>query len=75
MSAKVIEAVYEGGVIRPLQPVQGLAEHTRLRITIEELPAHPLAECMGVLSDEDAVEMKRIIEEEFERVGFTMRDG
>ncbi|MCX7992342.1 MAG: antitoxin family protein [Fimbriimonadales bacterium] len=68
MAARVIDAVYENGVIRPLKPLKGLAEHTRLRVTIEETPSHPLSECVGVLSDEDAAEMKRIIEEEFEQV-------
>jgi predicted DNA-binding antitoxin AbrB/MazE fold protein len=68
MATRVIEAVYEDGVIRPLKPVKGLAEHTRLRVTIEEIRPHLLTECVGVLSDEDATEMKRIIEEEFEQI-------
>jgi predicted DNA-binding antitoxin AbrB/MazE fold protein len=68
MATRVIEAVYEDGAIRPLKPVKGLADHTRLRVTIEVIRPHPLAECVGVLSDEDAAEMKRMIEEEFEQI-------
>jgi len=31
---RVIEAIYEGGVLRPTQPLD-ISEHTRVRITIE----------------------------------------
>ena len=34
---RVIEAIYEGGVLRPTQPLD-ISEHTRARITIE--PQH-----------------------------------
>ena len=33
--AKGIEAVYEGGVLRPLSPLK-LKEHERVRITLED---------------------------------------
>jgi predicted DNA-binding antitoxin AbrB/MazE fold protein len=66
---KTIEAVYENGVFRPTQPVTGLAEHARVRVTVLP-PANsvPWADCVGIMPDEDAREISRIIEEEFERV-------
>jgi len=36
--ARQLEAVYEQGVLRPLEPLS-LAEHQRVRLTIEEKPA------------------------------------
>lgn len=67
---RTIEALYEDGVLRPLEPLEGLAEHSRLRVTLEikETRHHPLADLVGTLPDEDAREMQRIIDEEFERI-------
>ncbi|MBM4086413.1 MAG: DUF104 domain-containing protein [Planctomycetes bacterium] len=67
---QTIEAVYENGVLRPLSPLQGIEEHRRVKLTVEaeDRPRHPLADCVGILPDEDAEEMLRIIEEEFEKV-------
>ena len=36
----VIEAIYEGGLLRPLQPL-ALAEHSRVRVSVESLPDDP----------------------------------
>ena len=36
--ARQLEAVYEQGILRPLEPLV-LAEHQRVRLTIEEKPA------------------------------------
>jgi predicted DNA-binding antitoxin AbrB/MazE fold protein len=63
---KTIEAIYEDGLLRPIQPLEGVADRSRVRLTVEV--AEPLADCIGILSDEDAEEMRRIIEAEFERV-------
>ena len=65
-----IEALYEDGVLRPLEPLDGLAEHSRVRLTLElgDTIAHPLTECIGTLPDEDAEDMLRIIEAEFEKI-------
>ena len=62
-----IDAIYESGVLRPLQALDGLAEHTRVRVTIETVDSEDigLAACVGILPDEDAEEMRRIIEREF----------
>ncbi len=64
-----IEAFYENGVLRPLEPLEGVAEHSRLTITLEiRAHPHPLADLVGTLPDEDAKEMMQAIEEEFERI-------
>lgn len=67
---QTVEAIYEDGLHRPIQPLEGVAEHSRVRVTVEvaELAPHPLADCFGILPDEDAEEMRRIIEAEFEQV-------
>jgi len=67
---RTIEAIYEQGVLRPLEPLEGLEEHCRVKVTVEvtEPAPHPLAECIGILPDEDAEEMQRIIGDEFEKV-------
>jgi predicted DNA-binding antitoxin AbrB/MazE fold protein len=66
---RTVEAVYENGVLRPLEPLEDLKEHERVRITIEtDEGGHPLADCIGILPDEDAEEMRQIIEQEFEKV-------
>ena len=65
-----IDAVYEGGVLRPLQSLEGFAEHARVKLTVEsvEPTGNGLADCIGTLPDEDAAEMRRIVEGEFEQV-------
>lgn len=69
---QTIEAIYENGVLRPLQPLEKIAEHARVKVTVEvEEPVHPLADCVGILPDEDAKEMLGIIENEFEKVNLS----
>jgi predicted DNA-binding antitoxin AbrB/MazE fold protein len=67
---RTIEAFYENGVLRPLEPLEGVAEHSRLFITLElgDTRRHPLADLIGTLPDEDAREMMQAIDEEFERI-------
>ena len=67
---RTVHALYENGILRPLEPLEGVDEHSRVRLTIELEPKrpHPLADCVGILPDEDAQEMLAIIQEEFERV-------
>ncbi len=65
-----IKAIYEGGVLRPLHPLNGIAEHAQVKLTVEsvEPASNGLSDCIGILPDEDAAEMRRIIESEFEQV-------
>ena len=46
--AKVIEAIFENGVIRPLQAVE-LEEHQRVRVVITPLPG-VVAETQGMVA-------------------------
>jgi predicted DNA-binding antitoxin AbrB/MazE fold protein len=63
-----IEALYENGILRPLEPIEGVAEHSRVTVTLELGRVHPVADLIGTLPDEDAKEMMQAIDEEFERV-------
>jgi predicted DNA-binding antitoxin AbrB/MazE fold protein len=66
---ETIEAIYENGVFRPTQPVTGLPEHARVRVTVlSPQNTAPWADCVGIMPDEDAREIRRIIDEEFETV-------
>ena len=67
---QTINAVYEGGVLRPLQSLEGIAEHAQVKLTVESVDAagNGLADCIGILPDEDAAELRQIVETEFEQV-------
>ncbi len=66
---KTLEAIYEDGVLRPLSPIKGLRKRQKVSITVE-VPGekHPLAGLCGILPDEDAADMLKTVEEEFEKV-------
>ncbi len=65
---KIIHAIYEHGVLRPLEPLEEIAEKSEVALTIEYPSPHPLKDIFGTLPREDADEMRKIIDEEFERV-------
>ncbi len=66
---KTFQAVYENGVLRPAEPLDGLQENEVVTVTIEDpTKPHPLEGWVGGMSDDDAAEMQRVIAEEFERV-------
>ncbi len=66
---KIIHAIYEHGILRPLEPLEEIAEKSEVALEIEyPLPSHPLKDIFGILPREDADEMRKIIDEEFERV-------
>ncbi len=48
--ARQLEAVYEQGILRPLEPLV-LAEHQRVRLTIEEKPAQLSWESGGPVNE------------------------
>ena len=66
---KNIEAIYANGVLKPVQPIDGLEENRRVRLTItaDDRPS-PFADWVGGISNEDAAQMRSVIEEEFEQV-------
>jgi predicted DNA-binding antitoxin AbrB/MazE fold protein len=68
--SQTVEAIYENGVLRLIRPLEGVAEHSTVKVTVEtgQPPRHTLAGCIGTLSGEDASEMIHIIEDEFEKV-------
>ena len=70
---ETVEAIYEDGVLRLARPLKEITEHSRVKVTVEvqEQPHHPLADCLGILPDEDAAELLRIIENEFEKVNLS----
>ncbi len=71
-----ITAVFENGILRPLQPVEGVADQSRVDITINSrdtpratsAPGSGIASCIGTVSDESAAQMRRSIEETFSKV-------
>lgn len=67
---QTVEAIYENGVLRPLKALDGLAEHSQVKITIEsdQTPTHPLSQFAGILSDEEATELQRVVADEFGKI-------
>ena len=67
---QTVEAIYENGVLRPLKALEGFAEPCKVKITIqcEETTPHSLLRFAGILSDAEAAELRRLIEDEFERI-------
>ena len=68
--SKTLEAIYEDGVFRPVNPIKGFKKRQKVAITVEKPPKkkHPLEGLCGILPDEDAIEILKIIEDEFEKV-------
>ncbi len=65
---RAVRAIYEDGILRPLDPLRGIAEHSEVKLFIRGAgQATRLAESIGILPNEDAEEMIRIIEEELEQ--------
>jgi predicted DNA-binding antitoxin AbrB/MazE fold protein len=72
MVRQTVDAIFENGVLRPLSPLNGVPEHRTLRVTVSlEVSPPSLVDCVGILPDEDADEMRKSIEQEFERIRFT----
>ena len=66
---KTVPAQYVNGVFKPDQPIDWLEENRPVTVTVD-LPDRrpPFDGWVGGLSDEDAKEMRRVTDEEFERV-------
>ncbi|MBI5488123.1 MAG: antitoxin family protein [Deltaproteobacteria bacterium] len=65
-----IEVVYEGGVFRPVRPLRGVEEHRRACVILEP-PAGAgtrFADPGWSLSPEEADEMARVVDAEFDRI-------
>ncbi|HLG28574.1 MAG TPA: antitoxin family protein [Candidatus Brocadiales bacterium] len=67
---KTVNAIYEHGVFRPLEPIEGIKENTEVEVTVtvKREISHPILRFAGILSEEDANRMMEMVEDEFERV-------
>jgi len=67
---QTVEAIYENGILRLLEPLKDVEERSKVKITIEwgKFSTHPLSKFAGILSNEEAEELRQIIENEFEKV-------
>ena len=67
---RTIQAIYEKGVFRPLESLEGLAERTPVRLRIEATDGGSchLSDFAGLWTEEDADEIAAIVEAEFETV-------
>lgn len=70
IQTQTMEAVYENGMLRLLEPLNGIEEKCKVKVTIEyeNIITHPLAKFIGIITDEEADELKNIIETEFEKL-------
>lgn len=66
---KTIRARFVKGVFEPVEPVEGVEENRQVTVIID-LPDRrpPLEGWVGGLSDDDARDMIRVIESEFEQI-------
>lgn len=69
-NTQTVEAIYEQGVLRPLQALEGFAEHSKVTLIVQdpESPPHPLQRFAGILGDDEAAALQELIEEEFEGI-------
>ena len=60
--SKTLEAIYEDGVFRPVNPIKGFKKRQKVAITVEKPPKkkHPLEGLCGILPDEDAIEILKV---------------
>lgn len=67
---KTIHAVYEHGVLKLSEPLEGIPERTEVIVTLVQkaVSQYPWERVCGILPKEDADEMRRIVEAEFETV-------
>lgn len=67
---RLVRAIYEKGVFRPLEALQGLEDLAAVRLQIEETPANGgcLSDFAGIWTVADADEIGALIEAEFEQV-------
>ena len=61
--------------LRPLKPIEGLQEQSKVTLTLEVKTPTTRAweKFAGTLPDEDAQEMLCIIDDEFEKVAFSVQ--
>jgi hypothetical protein len=68
---ETLPALYVDGTLKLDHPLDWLENNCKVRVTVvaeNDAKQHPLEASFGVLSNEDADELRRIIAEEFEQV-------
>ena len=64
-----IDTIYENNVLKPIKPIKGLNEHDKVTVI---LCPHPnkkvLKKISGTLTEDEAMSMQKIIDEEFENI-------
>lgn len=67
---RLIRAIYENGVFRPLDALDGLLDRSAVRLRVEEVPANGgrLSDFAGSWKADEAEEIEAMIEAEFEQV-------
>ncbi len=67
---KTFNAIYEHGVLKPLVPIEGINENTKVKVTIsvENQVSNPILRFAGILNENDANNLMDMVEDEFERV-------
>jgi len=65
----MIEVIYGDDVLKPLTPIEGLKKHERIWVILSPCSKkETLHELVGTLTHEEAEEMQRIIDEDFEKI-------
>ena len=66
---ETLPAIYIDGVLKLEHPLDWLENNRQVHVTvIVPDKVHPLDKCVGIMPDEDANEMRRIIADEFDRI-------
>jgi predicted DNA-binding antitoxin AbrB/MazE fold protein len=66
---RTIEVIYEDSVLKPIIPIEGLQEHERVLVILcPRTNKDELRKLAGTLSHEEAESMRKLIDEEFEKI-------
>ncbi len=66
---QTIEVIYEDNVLKPVNPIEGLAEHEKISIIIyPKRTREGLSKLAGTLDKEEADKMQKLIDEEFGKI-------
>ena len=66
---QTIEVIYEDNVLKPVNPIKGLAEHEKISIIIyPNRSKEGLRKLAGTLDKEEADKMQNLIDEEFGKI-------
>lgn len=67
---RLVDAIFENGVFRPLEALPGLGDKVTVRLRVEEVTSRDgtLADFCGIWTKEEADAFEKLIEGEFEKV-------